>query len=132
MKYGLCAFCAGQPYFTVRRHFDSAVVCGYLKNETLTLNPSENEEYGQDDYIVLLAPSFNKVKPLAKPLPVIADWVKNVKRSYTENVSKSIMILNWCGQCEGVLESLDQFAPKGTKVTVVSRYGLESVCAAGM
>eukprot|EP00803_Ostreobium_quekettii_P003897 evm.model.scf_1298.2 EVM.evm.TU.scf_1298.2 scf_1298:4839-10953(-) len=110
---------AGAPHHALRKHFDAAAVCGYIKGDGVVLNPSENEIYNGEDQVVLLAQSYDKVKPLAAPLPSSPDWVKNIKRSYEEKVSKNIMVLGWSDKFDGMIDALDELAPKGTRVSVV-------------
>eukprot|EP00803_Ostreobium_quekettii_P010129 evm.model.scf_531.3 EVM.evm.TU.scf_531.3 scf_531:13935-21183(-) len=110
---------AGSPHHVVRKHFDAAVVCGYLKGNNLMLNPSENEIYNEGDQIVLLAQDYSKTKPMTTPLGPGPDWVHNLKRTYAELVSKKVIVLGWTNKIDGLLDGFDKLAPKGTQITVV-------------
>ena len=139
---------AGQLYSEARCRFDTGVVCGIYTpplespygDGSVLLNPPEDTVMKKDDRLIVLSSDKEHANPKDESTPH-ASWVKDVTRKHTPSWSRNIVILCFGeeGRVDsGIVQAISMFAPKGTNVTVVAKYVLQTAyiererCSNGM
>lgn len=122
----------GKTWKEARTTFKNAVLVGYWRDECkLVLNPPEDDTLQKGDWVVGIAPNMDMFEPKGSLVPGMP-WAQNDAPSWEAPADvpdmscRRIVVLCFGEPHEALLKGLEEFLPRGARVTFVSQQPVQT------
>lgn len=109
----------GQTFYDAQLSFPASAPIGILRGDAVLLNPDGAERIAEGDQIIVIAEDDSTIAVGAKAVP---DAKATAKGKRTVNKPAKTLILGSNQSLPHILHELDDYAGKGSTVTVVSEF----------